>query len=211
MSLAACLRGLRHKADQRSADGRCYPSQGPPDRGGPSAQKGGSKWWIGRTKGGLNSKLHTVTDGLGRPLRMLQTAGQDSDHRGAGIFMWNLPPAKILIPDRGYDADWLRDTLKEKGISPCMPSRRNRKKPIPHDEEVCRKRHVIENNFAKFKDCCRIATRYGRCPELFLSARTLGRNRQALAIGPDTSEPLLETVEAARLVQRTAGSGNSAQ
>ena len=134
---------------RRNADGRCHPSQGPPDRGGPSAQKGGSGRQIGRAKGGLNSKLHTVTDGLGRPLRMLLTAGQVSDHRGAGNFMRNLPPVEVLIADRGYDADWLRKALKEKGISPCIPSRRNRRKPISHDGELCRKRHVIENGFAK--------------------------------------------------------------
>ena len=104
---------------------------------------------------------------------MLLTAGQVSDHREAGIFMRNLPPAEILIADRGYDADWLRKALKENGISPCIPSRRNRRKPIPHDEELCRRRHVIENSFAKLKDWRRVATRYNRCPEVLLSACTL--------------------------------------
>ena len=104
---------------------------------------------------------------------MLLTAGQVSDYHGARIFMRNLPPARKLLADRGYDADWLRKALKKRGISPCIPSRRNRRTPIPHDEELYRKRHVIENSFAKLKDWRRVATRYDRCPEVFLSACTL--------------------------------------
>ena len=87
--------------------------------------------------------------------------------------MRNLPSAEILIAGRGYDANWLRKAPKEKGISPCTPSRKNRRKPMPHDEELCRKRLVIENSFAKLKDWRRVATRYDRCPEVFLSACTL--------------------------------------
>ena len=104
---------------------------------------------------------------------MLLTAGQVSDYHGARFFMRNLPPARTLLADRGYDADWLRKALKKRGISPCIPSRRNRRTPIPHDEELYRKRHVIENSFAKLKDWRRVATRYDRCPDVFLSACTL--------------------------------------
>ncbi len=56
---------------------------------------------IGRTKGGLNSKLHAVTDGDGKPLIMLLTEGQMSDHKGARIMLPKLPKAKSLTGDRG--------------------------------------------------------------------------------------------------------------
>jgi IS4 transposase len=59
------------------------------------------------------------------------------------------------------------------GISPCIPSRSGRKNPIPHDTDLYRKRHRIENTFARLKDWRRIATRYDRCPILFLSACAL--------------------------------------
>jgi transposase len=116
----------------------------------------------GRTKGGMNSKLHTVTDALGRPLRMFLTAGQRSDYIGARALLSSLPPAKHMLADRGCDADWYREALEEKGITPCIPSRKGRKTLIPHDETRYRKRHKIENSFARLKDWRRVATRYDR-------------------------------------------------
>lgn len=44
-----------------------------------------------------------------------------------------LPPAKAMLGDRGYDGDWFRDALTARGIAPCIPSKVNRKTPIPHD------------------------------------------------------------------------------
>lgn len=52
---------------------------------------------IGRTKGGLNSKLHTVCDGEGRPIILLLSEGQMSDHKGARLVLNALPPASHLI------------------------------------------------------------------------------------------------------------------
>lgn len=79
----------------------------------------------------MNSKLHAVTDAVGRPLRMFLTAGQRSDYFGARAVLDGLPPAEHLLADRGYDADWYRETLENKRIPPCIPSRKNRKGPIP--------------------------------------------------------------------------------
>ena len=121
----------------------------------------------------MNSKLHTVTDALGRPLRMFLTAGQRSDYIGARALLDALPPAKHMLADRGYDADWYRQALEEKGIAPCIPSRKGRKTPISHDAVRCRQRHKIENSFARLKDWRRVATRYDRCPKVFLSAIAL--------------------------------------
>jgi transposase len=55
---------------------------------------------IGRTKGGLNTKLHAVTDAKGRPLRFFMTAGQVSDYTGAAALLGSLPAAEWLIADR---------------------------------------------------------------------------------------------------------------
>ena len=121
----------------------------------------------------MNSKLHAVTDALGRPLRMVLTAGQRSDYIGARALLDALPPARHLLADRGYDADWYREALESKGIAPCIPSRKCRKLAIPHDETRYRQRHKIENSFSKLKDWRRVATRYDRCPTVFLSACAL--------------------------------------
>ncbi len=121
----------------------------------------------------MNSKLHTVTDALGRPLRMFLTAGQRSDYIGARALLDGLPSSEHMLADRGYDADWYREALEDKGITPCIPSRKGRKVPIPHDETLYCKRHKIENSFARLKDWRRVSTRYDRCPKVFLSACAL--------------------------------------
>jgi len=121
----------------------------------------------------MNSKLHAVIDALGRPLRMFLTAGQRSDYIGARALLRDLPEAKHILADRGNDADWYREALENKEIEPCIPSRKGRKTPSPHDEARYKKRHKIENSFARLKDWRRVATRYDRCPKVFLSACAL--------------------------------------
>lgn len=118
----------------------------------------------------MNSKLHAVCDREGKPVCLLLTQGQMSDYKGAALLLPVLPKAKELLADRGYDADWFRDELDKRGIAACIPSKRNRKKPIPHDEELYKKRHKIENMFSRLKDWRRVATRYDRCAHTFFSA-----------------------------------------
>ena len=101
---------------------------------------------------------------------MLLTEGQTSDYKGAALMLEALPKAKALLGDRGYDADWFRSALIAKGIAPCIPSKANRKIPIPHDRTIYRQRHRIENMFGKLKDWRRIHTRYDRCAHTFFSA-----------------------------------------
>ena len=78
----------------------------------------------------MNTKLHAVTDAEGRPIRFYITAGQVSDYTGAAALLGSLPSAEWLLADRGYDADWFRDALKDRGIKPCIPGRKSRGKPI---------------------------------------------------------------------------------
>lgn len=85
---------------------------------------------------------------MARLLRMFLTAGQRSDYIGARALLEGLTPAEHMLADSVYDADWYREALEDKGISPCIPSRKGRKVPIPHDEVRYRKRHKIENSLA---------------------------------------------------------------
>lgn len=125
---------------------------------------------IGRTKGGLNSKLHALCDGKGRPLVLCLTEGQLSDYVGAKLIYPALPNAKVLIGDKGYDSDEFRAALKARKINACIPPRSNRTAPISYSETLYKQRHKIENMFAKLKDWRRIATRYDRCAHTFMSA-----------------------------------------
>lgn len=96
------------------------------------------------------------------------TAGQVSDYTAAAL-LGSLPKAEWLLADRGYDADWFRDALKDKEIRPCIPSRKSRGEPVKHDK----RRNRIEIMFGRLKDRRRVATRYDRCPKVFLSAIAL--------------------------------------
>jgi transposase len=140
-----------------------------PDGGEPS-QKGAVPRRIGRTKGGLNSKLHAVTDQDGKPLILLLSEGQMSDHKGARLMLDALPDAESLTGDRGYDSDWFRNALTAKGITPCIPPKKNRKVQHGYDRALYKKRHKIECSFGKIKDWRRIAMRYDRCAHTFFSA-----------------------------------------
>ena len=122
---------------------------------------------IGRTKGGLNSKLHAVCDGYGRPL-----ITHMSDYKGAALMIDAFPKAKTLLGDRGHDADWFRAALADRGIAACIPSKANRKATIPHTM-LYRRRHKIENMFGRLKDWRRIRARYDRCAHTFMSAISL--------------------------------------
>ena len=125
---------------------------------------------IGRIKGGMNTKLHAVTDRNGRPLDFFMTAGQISDYTGAAALLDSLPSAEWILADRGYDADWFREALEEKGIKPCIPGRKSRSKPVKYDKRKYKRRNRIEIMFGRLKDWRRVATRYDRCPTVFFSA-----------------------------------------
>ncbi len=114
-----------------------------------------------------------MTDADGRPLRFFMTAGQVSDYTSAAALLGSLPAAEWLIADRGYDADWFREALKDKGIRPCIPGRKSRTKTVRYDKRRYRRRNRIEIMFGRLKDWRRIATRYDRCAKTFLSAVAL--------------------------------------
>jgi transposase len=121
----------------------------------------------------MNTKLHAVTDARGRPIRLFVTAGQVSDYIGARALLNSLTNADWLLVDRGYDADWFREALIDKKIVPCIPGRKSRDKPVKYDRRRYRKRNRIEIMFGRLKDWRRVATRYDRNPNVFISAIAL--------------------------------------
>jgi transposase len=121
----------------------------------------------------MNTKLHAVTDSVGRPIRLFITAGQVSDHVGARALCGSLPGVDWLIADRGDDADWFREALQDKGIRPCIAGRKSCDKPVRYDKRLYKRRNRIEIMFGRLKDWRRVATRYDRCSKVFLSAIAL--------------------------------------
>jgi transposase len=85
---------------------------------------------MGRSRGGLTSKIHAVVDTNGLPVRLALTAGEAHDNRLAGKLLSRLTSETMLLADRGYDADWIRVLAAKKGAWANIPPRCNRKEPI---------------------------------------------------------------------------------
>jgi len=101
---------------------------------------------------------------------LLLTEGQVSDYKGPATILPAMPDAPVLIADRGYDADWFRQALRDRGTRPCIPGRSGRARPIRHGKQLYRSRHKIEIMFGCLKDWRRVATRYDGCAHTVMSA-----------------------------------------
>ena len=126
---------------------------------------------IGRSKGGLTTKIHATCDALGNPTGFHLTPGQEHDLAGADALMDKMTKANALLADKAYDADGrMRKRLEEKGCIPVIPPKSNRKNPPDYDTYAYKARHLIENFFAKLKQFRAIATRYDKTSQNFLGA-----------------------------------------
>ena len=124
---------------------------------------------VGRSRGGLTSKLHVVVDGKGRPLRLGITAGQTHDNRLCSALLTGLAPRTMVLADRGYDAGWIRALVNEQGAWANIPPKRNRRDPICFSPHLYRARNLIERFFNRIKHCRRIATRYDKLAANYLA------------------------------------------
>lgn len=100
----------------------------------------------------MNTKLHAVADASGRPIGFFMSAGQARDYTGAAALLDSLPKAGWLLADRGYDADWFREALKDNGIKVCIPGRKSRKIAVKYDKRRYKRRNRIEIMFGRLKD-----------------------------------------------------------
>jgi transposase len=123
-----------------------------------SGARGGGEEDLGRSRGGLTTKIHVLIDERGRPLCYLLTPGQAADCSQAETLLDGIEFER-LIADRGYDTDAIRAWCAERGIEVVIPSKRSRKVAIPHNRERYRTRHRIENLFGRMKDSTRIILR----------------------------------------------------
>jgi transposase len=124
---------------------------------------------MGRSRGELTSKIHAVVDTNGLPVRLALTAGEAHDNRLAGKLLSRLKSGSMLLADRGYDADWIRGLVAEKGAWANIPPRRNRNEPICFSPYLYRARNLIERFFNKIKQCRRVATRYDKLAANYLA------------------------------------------
>ena len=124
---------------------------------------------IGRTKGGLNTKLSVWVDIQGRAVAVSLAPGQQADVTVAQASTRPKLRGTITVADKGYDSDEFRTELRRYGSRPCIPPRCNRLKPAGWHRGHYRKRHKVENLFQRLKRHRRVGTRYEKNDLYFLA------------------------------------------
>lgn len=139
----------------------------------PRAQKGGTDdEAIGRSRGGLSTKVHAAVDALGNPLRFILTGGQAHESQQAEGLIEGFDFDKLL-GDKGFDSDRFRARIAAAGAEAVIPPLGSRKEAIAYDEHVYKERNLIERFFNKIKHFRRIATRYEKTATSFAAMLAL--------------------------------------
>lgn len=125
---------------------------------------------IGRSRGGLSTKIHATVDALGNPTGFHLTPGQAHDLEGADVLLKDTATAAILA-DKAYDAQArVIEPLLETGKTIVIAPRSTRVEPRDYDRHVYQARHLIENFFARLKQYRCIGTRFDKTARNFLGA-----------------------------------------
>ena len=115
---------------------------------------------MGRSRGGLTTKIHALVDANGLPVALKLSEGQAHDGRSAADMLAGLSAGQILLGDRAYDSNALRRTLSEQGAwANIKPLSRQSDKPA-FSPFLYRYRNLVERFFNKLKHFRAVATRY---------------------------------------------------
>ena len=144
------------RAGPRICDRRCHHRQGAPPRAG--HKRGTQNQAIGRSKGGLTTKILALTDALGNLVRFVLLPGQRFDTVGVAPLIEGLT-FDALIADKAFDSNAIIADLDERGAKVIISQHPRRAKPLAIDAEMYKWRHLIENFFCKLKEFKRIAMR----------------------------------------------------
>jgi len=135
---------------------------------------------MGRSRGGLTTKIHALVDANGLPVLLKLTEGQALDGQSAIGMLGGRGPGQILLADRAYDSDALRTTMAAQGawanVKP-MPRRIN----VPvFNPFLYRYRSLVERFFNKLKHFRAIATRYEKHAANYLALVKMASTRSWL-------------------------------
>lgn len=122
---------------------------------------------LGRSRGGVSTKIHVAVDGLGKPTQIFLSPGQDHDITMAPDLIRDSEAEKV-IADKAYDSDAFVAQIEAQGATPVIPPRENRKEPRDYDHEAYKQRNVVERFINRLKQCRRAATRYEKTARNFL-------------------------------------------
>ena len=100
---------------------------------------------VGRTKGGLNTKIHAIVDGLGNPVAFLLSAGNDNDSTHAIKLLEKTDIAgSNLLGDKAYGTKDILAYIQEHGATVVIPPKSNTKQPWAVDYYLYKERHLVE-------------------------------------------------------------------
>ena len=150
---------------------------------------------IGRSRGGLSTKIHHAVDGRGRPLAVIVAPGQGHDGKmlpdlldeiyvprpGAG--RPRTRPSKVL-GDKAYSSRAIRTLLRHRGIVAVIPEPRDQQanrarsgsrggRPVNYDHDTYKARNVVERSFAALKQWRGLATRYDKLAIVYRAGAVL--------------------------------------
>ena len=115
---------------------------------------------MGRSRGGLTTKIHALVDANGMPIALKLTEGQAHDGRSAVDMLSDIGTDQVLLADRAYDSDALRQTLAERGAWANIKPMPNRVNVPAFSTFLYRYRNLVERFFNKLKHFSAVAARY---------------------------------------------------
>ncbi len=115
---------------------------------------------MGRSRGGLTTKIHALVDGNGLPISLKLTEGQAHDGRSAANMLEQIVAGQVLLADRAYDSDALRSALADRGAWANIKPMPRRVKVPAFSPFLYRYRNLIERFFNKLKHSRAVATRF---------------------------------------------------
>ena len=167
--MASAVQGPGSRSRLQLPDHRLDHRTGAPACG--RRKKGTRNQALGRSRGGLSSKINLAVDASGRPVRLLLAPGQRHDIRAARQLIVDQRGGHVLA-DRAYDAQWLIDLIRERGAKPVIPARtcspRRR-----HNRLIYRARNLVERCINKLKHFRRVATRYEKTARNYEAVLTI--------------------------------------
>ncbi len=133
---------------------------------GRCVKKNGGDQAIGRSRGGLTTKVQASVDALGNPIRLIVTAGQVADVTQGAALVTGIP-TEAVIADKGYDSDELVATIEITGAEAVIPRAAIGTRRARLIGTATRRANLVERFFNRLKQFRRLATRYDKLAKRF--------------------------------------------
>ena len=125
----------------------------------------------------MTTKLHVRVVGNGLPVQLELSPGQANDAPMAELLLNDLPRGAVVLADRAYDADWIREVIDDQECKACIPPKVNRTDPAPYSKRTYKKRNLIERCIGKLKQFRHVCTRFDRIALNYLAMAKLAAVR----------------------------------